>query len=252
LTALDDQLQAWRDWSTYQGLLAQATLQQSDAIYQTLQQQLADGAQQVNKLERELVTLEYRFSEQTRQQARIATITADRIALEQAIEPLSIYHSLIGNRGIVSKILCQRIAQMESKINETFAAATQYQLHIQYNDSKETLNMLLSRDASERPMTLVRLSGYERLMLSISVRRALSYLSYQSRSGLMIIDEGLDCVDAERFTEQLPNLIEHIGQDYEQILVISQRDISHLADQSLEIRREAGISSLSCADYSSL
>ena len=88
-------------------------------------------------------------------------------------------------------------------------------------------------------MSFQRLSGYEKCVVRIALKRAINKFSCNSKSSLAIIDEAFDCIDENNFTSKLPQLISLIAEDYDVTLIISQRDISHIADKTIKIRNNA-------------
>lgn len=88
-------------------------------------------------------------------------------------------------------------------------------------------------------MATERLSGYEYLILTIAIKRALNKYSQNSKSGIFVIDEAIDQIDKENFENKLSKLLEMLTVEYSKILIISQRDISKITDRVIKINRNS-------------
>ena len=56
------------------------------------------------------------------------------------------------------------------------------------------------------------------------------------------INECFEYFDSVNFEKVLPNLFKFLTEEYSQVLVISQRDISHISDYQIKIKKENGYS----------
>jgi DNA repair exonuclease SbcCD ATPase subunit len=119
---------------------------------------------------------------------------------------------------------------------------TRYKLIIDYDDKRQLISIFSYDKETDKSLSPTRFSGYEKLILQIAFKRALNKFSYNSKSSLIIIDEALDCIDVENFESKLPDIMNLITQDYSRCLAISQRDISKISDNTLNIKKRDGIS----------
>jgi DNA repair exonuclease SbcCD ATPase subunit len=150
----------------------------------------------------------------------------------------------MGSKGIASRMLYHKISSIQGYINSILNSFTRYNVNIIFDDKKQTMSIIAEDRDSGKALSTTRFSGYEKLMLQIALKRALNKFSYNSKSSLIIIDEALDCIDSDNFNVKLPDIMGLITQDYSTCLAISQRDISHVADVNMTIRRENGCSRL--------
>ena len=184
-----------------------------------------------------LSVITYRLAEQEKIQVKLEETTANLVSAEQDILPYHNYAKIMGNKGITSRLLFNKIKAIESYINTIIQTFTKYRIHILFDEKKQNISIVTENTSDGKFLSTTRLSGYEKLMLQIAFKRALNKFSYNSKSSLIIIDEALDCIDQENFACKLPEVMNLITQDYSTCLAISQRDISHISDILLTIKR---------------
>lgn len=194
--------------------------------------------------EEQLSLMGFKLEQQIKYRDELTKLEAELIKLEQEVKPLSDYGILMGSKGIASRMLFQKIKSIETYINSILQSFTRYSISIIFDDKKQTMHIIAEDKESGRALSTARFSGYEKLMLQIAFKRALNKFSYNSKSSLIIIDEALDCIDTDNFQSKLPDVMNLITQDYSTCLAISQRDISHISDVNMTIRRDGGYSQL--------
>lgn len=205
---------------------------------------VTEQEQKVRDLKEELRVFQYRLEQQEKVQKELIALEGELVNLEKSIIPHQQYHAIMGNKGITSKLLFNKIKSIEEYINTIIKQFTKYKLVILYDEKKQSINMLTENKEDHNYLSTSRLSGYEKLMLQIAFKRALNKFSYNSKSSLIIIDEALDCIDQDNFLTCLPEVMNLITQDYSNCLAISQRDISHISDHIVRIKTQSGNSTL--------
>lgn len=214
------------------------------AEYQNMSKSCDTQEQLVRDLKEDLRVYQYRLEQQKKVHDELVTLETELVDLEKSIIPHQQYHAIMGNKGITSKLLFNKIKSIEEYINTIIKQFTKYKLVILYDEKKQSINMLTENKEDHNYLSTSRLSGYEKLMLQIAFKRALNKFSYNSKSSLIIIDEALDCIDQENFLTCLPEVMNLITQDYSNCLAISQRDISHISDHIVRINTQSGNSTL--------
>jgi hypothetical protein len=195
-----------------------------------------------SKAKEELSLMDYELNKQLEIKENISNVERTLIKMEKDIVPYKEYNIIMGNKGITSKLLFNKIKSIEEYINSIIQTFTKYRINILYDEKKQTINMITENKNDENYLSTTRLSGYEKLMLQIAFKRALNKFSYNSKSSLIIIDEALDCIDQDNFLTKLPEVMNLITQDYSNCLAISQRDIAHISDHIVKIKKEQGCS----------
>lgn len=165
---------------------------------------------------------------------------------EQALMPLKHYSNLIGSKGIPTRLMFERVADLQGYVNSILERFTKYSMVISYKDTGDACSFMLRNRETGVLLSACRLSGYEKLTIQLALKRALNKFSYMTKSSIMIIDEAFDCIDVSNFDSMLPEAVNLITEDYSVCLAISQRDISHISDLRCTISREDGKSVISC------
>ena len=85
-------------------------------------------------------------------------------------------------------------------------------------------------------LNVERLSTSEDVILNLTIKTACNKLSPWGRSSLFIVDETVDCIDAQRWETALPELLDILKTNYLNILLISHKPIDRCyVDQSIKI-----------------
>ena len=156
--------------------------------------------------------------------------------IENHLKMLEDYEKLISNKGLPSKILYDIIKSIEYYINSVITSFLDYQLQFLFDYDKQYLEILCLNTKTQKMLSFQRLSGYEKCVVRIALKRAINKFSCNSKSSIIVIDEAFDCIDEDNFIKRLPQLISLISADYEMALIVSQRDISHVADKVIKIK----------------
>lgn len=265
LTSLEQDLEQQEVYDRYiylQGLLdahdSYETASQRTKKATTLQQTLKEvreelrlatqavlvSTKEMQERSKQLDLLSYKVSQQRELTDKLEKQKAECIELELRAKLLDNYGTLMGTHGIVSELLTAKVIAIQDYINTILQAFTKYSIVVQYDNEKQSLTIIATDTATRHALSVIRLSGYERLMLQIAFKRALNKFSYRSKSSIMIIDEALEVIDQSKFQDALPTIINMITQDYAICLAISQRDISHIGDHVVTISRDSGYSML--------
>jgi DNA repair exonuclease SbcCD ATPase subunit len=159
---------------------------------------------------------------------------------EKLLEVYKEYKRLFNEKNIPLKMLDSKMNTFVENVNNIFSSHTKYVFkYTQTNSGKMDFDVL----DKVKQLTLEpdRLSGYESIMLQLAINQAIGSISNQSRSGFILIDESLDCIDQTRFVEKLPDIIESIRKYYQTILLISHRDVpTDIIDKQLKIVHNPG------------
>lgn len=204
------------------------------------EQVIRDAEAKLRTIEDGLGILSYRVAEQIRLSGRLAEVESKLVELETEIIPYQNYNVIMGNKGITSKLLYNKIKAIEDYINTIIQQFTKYRVLIIYEEAKQSISILTVSDG--KYLSTSRLSGYEKLMLQLAFKRALNKYSYNSKSSLIIIDEGADVSDEDNFLTKIPDVLNLISQDYSHCLMISQRDMRHISDSTITISTQDGYS----------
>ena len=255
---LKGRLKRQREWERYEYLVESSRILNSTIELKGLKPELmnlqravtrskarvASCQSSLNRVQESLAVMGYKVKEQVKYGIELKKKDTELIDLELELKPMQDYNVLMGNKGIACKLLFNKIKSIESYINNITQTFTKYRISIFFDEKKQTMHIIADDVDNGKSLSTSRFSGYEKLMLQIAFKRALNKYSYNSKSSLIIIDEALDCIDMDNFFSKLPDVMNMITQDYATCLAISQRDISHISDTNMTIRREDGCSRL--------
>ena len=162
------------------------------------------------------------------------------------------YQNIISPKNLQVKILRNKLRSMEEYINKILIKYTDYKIEIEYNiEDNELKDKKLKTNESKiavkalnknnDKLALERLSTYEMMILSTAWKRGMIKHTTYTHGSIYIMDESLECMDATNFEHILPDLLKMIVEEYRMVLIISQRDISGLAEHEIQIEKTNGI-----------
>jgi DNA repair exonuclease SbcCD ATPase subunit len=184
--------------------------------------------------------------ERKRQERVIEELREAANEAERVLTPLKQYAGLIGSKGIPTRLMFERVADLQGYVNGILERFTKYSMVISYKDTGDSCSFMLRNRETGVLLSACRLSGYEKLTVQLALKRALNKFSYMTKSSIMIIDEAFDCIDVANFDSMLPEAVNLITEDYSVCLAISQRDISHISDLRCTIARKNDKAVITC------
>ena len=190
----------------------------------------------VNNLNNSLIINTEKLKNYSKASEKIKQTIQEIKDIETHLKMLEDYDKLISNKGLPSKILYDIIKSIEYYINSVITSFLDYQLQFLFDYEKQYLEILCLNTKTEKMLSFQRLSGYEKCVVRIALKRAINKFSCNSKSSIIVIDEAFDCIDEDNFIKRLPQLISLISADYDLALIVSQRDISHVADKVIKIK----------------
>ena len=209
---------------------------------QQIEQKLTSLQTEIHQIQSELTRhdlIEKQKVDRTLQiQGHITSLTQ----LQERLEVLEKYNQLVSSNGIPKKLLIQYLMQIEAFVNCIISISTFYQLKIGYDPDKNSIYFIMIDTRNQKGLSLKSLSGMESVVTKLAIKAALNKYSHNAKSGIIIVDEAIDSFDNNNIDQMLPKVVQQILNDYDQILLISQHDISQVANHTLEIVRNNGIS----------
>ena len=140
--------------------------------------------------------------------------------MENRIELYKLYKKLVNKKCIPSLLLKEKLRFIENDINFHLDGLVDFEIEMYMsNDSKFTLD-IIKNDNILKPYMC---SGYERFILNIMIKNSLNRYSYNNKSNLFCIDEGLDCIDDNNL-KKFKIVLERLQRTYNHVILISQID----------------------------
>ena len=130
-----------------------------------------------------------------------------------------------------------KLTTLNQMVNDLIGKYTKYRIdiHLDMESAKNIMRVDVVDTNTNNKVSLRSISGYETLLFNIGIKKALSQCGYNSLCSLLSIDESIDCLDEKNFQEELPKILQFARSNYELVILISQRDISHVADQNIRV-----------------
>lgn len=172
----------------------------------------------------------------------VETLTTTLIDNETKLKIKEDYGHLISPKVLQTTIIQRELQKLEKTMNDILNKYTKYEVKINYKSDSGISIQVQSND--DKSLSIERLSTYETIILTTAFKRAIGKHTNQTHSKLYVIDESMEHLDETNFNKVLPELMKLILEEYSYILIISQRDISHISDNCIKIIKENGISKI--------
>jgi DNA repair exonuclease SbcCD ATPase subunit/DNA repair exonuclease SbcCD nuclease subunit len=148
--------------------------------------------------------------------------------------------SYIIRNGYVDNLLSNEIIpKFCDGVNSILSSFVNYKIHMVYDNKKI---FLYKKDTKGLLSNAVQLSGYESLMLEISLRMYINSKNRLQKINFFVIDEGFSFCD-DSSIQKIPNLFDYMRKLYDFTIVVSHNETIKLyTDVNLPISRNNGVS----------
>jgi len=244
------QQKAYNRYMEITHILEQYNIQQQ---VNTLKSKLSENKTLLDSYQTKISTLDIFISKCITEKTQIDNIATEILQLttklkdlEQEQQLLTTYKSLVDSKGIPFKLLKHKLNALKTDINSIITRFTNYKLIILHDENKQTISFVTQNNETLKCLSTSRMSGYEKVMLEIAVKRALNKYSFNSKCSIMIIDEGFDPMDSTKFgtnsiSSELENIVSAITESYSTCILISQRDTRHIVNHIVTVQNIDGI-----------
>ena len=157
---------------------------------------------------------------------RIKNYTASIKEMQKIEDELVVYRyylKAVHKNGIPNVLIRESIPMIEAKINDILTLVTDFTVKFEGDDNSILASIYYDED-NHWPIELT--SGFEKFIISLAVRIALSQVSNLSRSNFMVIDEGWGNFDSENLGN-VGKIFEYLENNFKFILVVSHIDALH-------------------------
>jgi DNA repair exonuclease SbcCD ATPase subunit len=151
------------------------------------------------------------------------------------------YQECVEKSGIPLHLMQNKIKNIEEHINNNFLKPfTKYLVNIIIEDN--SLYIIVKKDGIN--YNALELGGYEKFMLDIAFKSALSKYNCIGKGSIMCVDEGLDVFDKDNFLK-LEKILQFLRTQYKVILLITHKpDIQDFNDHIIQIENDGKYSRL--------
>lgn len=155
---------------------------------------------------------------------------------------IALYIKILDKQNIQKYILMEQIERLVHYVNEFLEIFTEFKIELDVMEQGNKLGFNISKKGM--CFSYIQMSGYERFMMNIGIKKALAQLSFQNKAEIMFIDEGLDCLDSGHFN-QLYNVFGNLENHFGNVFVISHIEkLNEFAHNNIRIIKEEGYSSI--------
>lgn len=162
--------------------------------------------------------------------------------LEKHLEQLKIYNKIVSASGIPLTLMKEKIQSIENSVNTFLYDFVNYTIEMLPDFTMKVPKLNIAAIKGDTKLVIQDLSGYETFILNMAFKAALSRHNYISKCSLLIIDEGLDCIDQDNF-KKLGLLFKKLRIHYLKILVITHiPEIRQFEDSNIKICRNTNFS----------
>lgn len=158
------------------------------------------------------------------------------------------YRKLVGKTGIPIAMLSKQLGSIVAAANSLIETVAEFRIDLEPQTTKAGYNEIhLVMIKHGNKLNIRQLSGYEKFVLRIAFQHALNKIGYLPTSQLFCIDEGLDCVDHDNWSN-ISKILTHLRDIYSNVLVITHSiTVSHLDAKKLKIAMDGLYSTISMA-----
>jgi DNA repair exonuclease SbcCD ATPase subunit/predicted MPP superfamily phosphohydrolase len=216
-------------WDKTAELATQRILLDSIAIeLSMLVGKIAEQEQLITAEQKKITELNRDINDYNTLQIDISKYASEILILESHCAVYAEYERLFNITGIPSVLLSRKLKLFSDTVNDIFQKYTKYSFECNLENTggqKQKIDIVIHNRTDNTELEYTRLSGFESVLLNISLNKAILDIDTSFRPGVFIIDESLDCIDQDRFIRCLPTIFDVLKSHFNTILVISHRDI---------------------------
>ena len=197
--------------------------------YKNALDRLSMNLRDVNKKLLELAGKQSLFESQVESITKILT---EMMEMEEERELYDYYTQAVGRNGIPYQVICNIIPEITREINSILSQITDFVIEMESDD--KNINAYVKYETKGRwPIEMT--SGFERFVISVAIRVALSKISNLPRSNFLVIDEGFGVLDAHNIPSMY-TLFTFLKSEFDFVIIISHLDsLKDMVDKHIEI-----------------
>lgn len=154
------------------------------------------------------------------------------------------YLNLINHNGLPYEILKNNIPEIEKSINLILNNIVKFKVKFSLNT--DNLNTTIDIDIvyNDRSYDIALICGFEKFIISIAIRIAISNFTMIPKPNFIIIDEGWSCLD-DIHLNNIDYILEIFKSYFDHTILISHLpEIKNKSDYSIEIKKKHNLSYL--------
>lgn len=146
------------------------------------------------------------------------------------------YISIIDKDGMPYTLLNNIISKIQSKMNMVLANLVDFCINIELNNNE----VIFYKNSKKGKLDIELGSGFEKFIVGLAFRIAITQLSNVSSCNFLVIDEGFTCADATNINNIDP-LFEYLKTHFDFVIIISHLQVlKSKCDNMIEINKVKG------------
>ena len=156
----------------------------------------------------------------------------------EELEILDRYKMIVGRTGVQYYIISNIIMELQIQINRILAMITNFSIQFILNGKSIDINIVYP----DKSYLVQTCSGFEKFVISLAIRHALSSITNKSKAKMFVIDQGFGVLDYENIS-YFNKILAFIADKYETLVIISHLDsMRELLENRIQVTYKDGIS----------
>ena len=165
-------------------------------------------------------------------------IKRDFNKISEQLEILDKYKLIVGRTGVQYYIISNIIIQLENQINDILSMVTNFTVQFILDGKSIDINIVYA----DKSYLVQTCSGFEKFLISLAIRHALSTITNKSKAKIFVIDQGFGVLDYQNIS-YFNKILAFIADKYETLIIISHLDsMKELLEERIQITYKDGVS----------
>lgn len=187
----------------------------------------------INDLTKNITDLEFKIENYNSLVKQIESYEKEHVMMSN-------YIKIIDKDGLPYTLLNNIIPKIQNKINSILENLVDFSIHIELKDS----DIIIYKNTNNTSLDIEMGSGFEKFIVGLSLRIAITQLSNISACNFLVIDEGFACADNNHINS-LDTLFEYLKEHFDFVILISHlQALKGKCDNILDIKIKNGFSSI--------
>lgn len=203
-----------------------------------LQQELEQLKLQKKSLQQKLLTSKITQSSNNQIVKQNNKIKRSFNKSSEELEILDRYKLIVGRTGVQYYIISNIIMELQKQINSILSMITNFSVQFILDGKSIDINIVYA----DKSYLVQTCSGFEKFLISLAIRHALSSITNKSKAKMFVIDQGFGVLDYENIS-YFNKILAFIADKYETLVIISHLDsMRELLEDRIQVTYKDGIS----------
>jgi DNA repair exonuclease SbcCD ATPase subunit len=172
--------------------------------------------------------------------------------LEIKYEIIKKYVQIMDKKGLPYSLICNIVKSIKISANEYLETIADFSIDIirETSDNRKGFNRVSSpktniqiyKIQNDKILHISSCSGFEKFIVSFSIRMALIKICYQHSSNFIAIDEGFSCMDSNNISN-MQGIFDKIKENFDFCLIVSHLDsMKNYCDKYIHVTKKNKLS----------